>query len=301
MRRSSQNLRKTDVSIIIVSFNTKELTLQCIKSVISSTKGIFYEIIVIDNASTDGSVKAISNFQFPRPPRDFGGQAVSPPASRLRRAGNFHLKIIENQENLGFAKANNQGIKIAKGKYVLLLNSDTVVKKGAVEKLVNFAEKKKDAGVVVPRLLNKDGSIQPSVFKFPTVSRAIKQYWFGQKRLLDKYYPKGSEPREVESAVMAAFLITPHALDKAGLLNEKYFMYFEDLDYCRQIKKAGLKIYYLPKAEIVHYHGASGSKVGYKLQFSRLNQSSKTYHGLINHHIINDIIWLSQKRNRLLE
>lgn len=280
MKQSLQNLKKTDVSVIIVSYNTKDLTLGCIGSVIDSIKGVRYEIIVIDNASTDSSVTSIRKSQI--------------------QISKSKLIVIENKENLGFAKANNQGIRIAQGKYILLLNSDTVIKKGVIDRLVNFAEKKKNAGAVVPRLLNLDGSIQTSVFKLPTILRAIKQYWFGQKGILDKYYPPGNKQIEIESAVMAAFLITPKALEKVGLLNEKYFMYFEDLDYCRGLRKAGLKIYYLPTCHVIHKHGASGKKVGDKKQFERLNHSSKIYHGLIAHCVFNFVLWSGQKWQKMV-
>ena len=265
-----------DVSVIIVSFNTLQLTIQSIKSVLNEGSGLKKEIIVVDNGSTDGSVAAIRNFQFP--------------------ISNFQLKIIENKSNLGFAKANNQGIKKAKGKYILLLNSDTKVKKNAIERLVDFAYENPEAGAVVPRLLNPDGSVQSSVFRLPTITRAIKQYWFGHKGLLDKYYPQGVGPAEIESAVMASFLITPKALREVGPLNENYFMYYEDLDYCRNLKQAHLKVYYLPTAEVVHYHGASGKGlIEADNQWRRLIPSSIIYHGTLEHYLFNFIIWSGQK------
>ena len=283
MRRFSQSSKNLDLSVIIVSFNTSKLTLQCIKSVLNSVNNLRYEIIVIDNASTDGTLRQIRK-------------------SKIKNQNEkVKIKIIENKENLGFAKANNQGIKIASGRYILLLNSDTVVKKNSVENLIKFAENTPDAGAVGVRLLNPDGTIQPSVFFLPTIWRAVKQYWLGEEGLLDKYAPDGNSPTEVESLVMAAFLITPKALENVGLLNERYFMYFEDLDYCRRIKVNNLKIYYLPTSEIVHQHGASGKKVGDKKQFERLNQSSKIYHGLIRNSLFNFILWSGQKWQQFLK
>jgi GT2 family glycosyltransferase len=211
----------------------------------------------------------------------------------------YEIIVIDNsQDNVGFAAGNNKGIKKAKGKYILLLNSDTLVKEGSINKLLEFAEKHRDAGAVVPKLLNPDGSAQPSVFKFPTIWRAVRQYWFGEKGLLEKYVP---DKEVVEMAVMAAFLITPACLKKVGLLNEKYFMYFEDFDYARRIKKADLKIYYLSDSEVVHHHGASGKDIAdIKNQWRRLIPSSKIYHGLIGHYLINSIIYLGQKWQKLL-
>jgi GT2 family glycosyltransferase len=261
-----------DVSIIIVSYNTKKYTLDCIKSVQNEGSSLKKEIIVIDNGSSDGSCEAIRNLQL--------------------SITNFQL--IRNKKNLGFAKANNQGIKKAKGRYILLLNSDTQVERNSVKKLIAFAESKGDAGVVGARLLNSDGSIQGSVFRFPTIFRALRQYWLGEKRILDKYYPKGDKYAAVESVVMAAFLITPLAMKKVGMLNEKFFMYFEDLDYCKRANGVGLKVYYLPSALVYHYHGASG-KGRKKLQRERLIRSSKIYHGLVKHYLINLIIWSGEK------
>lgn len=211
----------------------------------------------------------------------------------------YEIIVIDNSlDNIGFAAGNNKGIKKAKGKYVLLLNSDTEVKSGAIDKLLEFAKYHEDAGSVVPKLVNPDGSVQASVFKFPTIWRAVRQYFFGEKGLLDKYVP---ETEVVEVAVMAAFLITPACLKKVGPLNEKYFMYFEDFDYARRIKKADLKIYYLGDAEVVHHLGASGKNLAESRdQWKRLIPGSKIYHGLAGHYLINLIIWLGQKWQKLL-
>ncbi len=133
-----------------------------------------------------------------------------------------------------------------------------MVKKGSLEKLVKFAEKTKDAGAIGARLQNPDGSDQTSAYYLPTVGRALIHYWFNGKKYFDKYIPGLEKPEEVEALTMAAFMITPKALEMAGILNDRYFMYFEDLDYARELKKAGLKLYYMTSATFVHEHGASG-------------------------------------------
>ena len=258
-----------EVSIIIVSHNTKTLTLQCIKSVFDSSKSLNFEIIVVDNGSNDGSYGEISKLK---------------------------VRIIRNEENLGFSRANNQGIRLAEGKYILLLNSDTKVKRNSIDKLVKFAKSKVDAGVVGPRLLNPNGSLQPSAFRFPTIKLAIKQYWFGQGKPLDKFAPEGSEPSILDAVVGAAFLITPRALKIVGTLDERFFFFYEDLDYCRRVWKKGFKVYYLPEALVIHYHGASGEKItGNENQWRRLIPSSKIYHGALKHYIFNFILWSGQK------
>ena len=262
-----------DLSIIIVSYNTKKLTLECIKSIQEEGSVVRKEIIVVDNDSKDGSLEALRELQ-------------------KKKA----IKLVENKENLGFAKANNQGIKIAEGEYILLLNSDTIVKKKSLGKMFKFAQSTEDGGVIAARLLNADGSLQPSCLHFPTIRSAILEYWFGRKGLFEKYTPKDAKPTAVDAAVAACFLITPKALKKVGLLDERYHFYFEDIDYCRRVRSASLKVYYLPTAEVYHYHGASGKHLAdEKDQWRRLIPSSKIYHGLPRHYLLTAILWLGQK------
>lgn len=261
-----------ELSIIIVNWNTKKLVLRCIESILASKIGFGYEIVVVDNGSVDGSVEGL----------------------RKKQRETSKIKIIENRENLGFAKANNQGVRKARGKNLLLLNSDTEARSGAIERMVEFAKNEKTAGVVGARLVNKDGSVQPSCFKLPTLGRVIRQYWLGKRGLLDKYAPGGGGGGavEVEAVVGASFLITERARKKAGLLDERYFMYYEDLDYCRRIRQAGLKVFYLAGAELIHAHGASGRGLGKTTeQWRRLIPSSKIYHGRITHYLIWFVMW----------
>ena len=183
---------------------------------------------------------------------------------------------------------------------MLLLNSDTIVKDKSLKELVSFAEKTSRVGVVGAKLLNKDGSIQPSCFNFPTLTRAIRQHWLGLDNSLDKYVPKSNKPILVDAVVGAAFLITPEALNSVGLLDERYFFFYEDLAYCRSISEAGLKTYYLPTAEIVHLHGASGKNLAKNdSQWKRLIPSSKIYHGTMKHYVFNFILWSGQKWQRI--
>lgn len=268
------------LSIIIVSFNTKRLTENAINSILSEGSKISKEIIVVDNNSEDGSVEMLKGY-----------------SSELK-----YFRIILNNGNLGFAKANNQAIKTAKGEYILLLNPDTIVKKGALGKLLEFAEKVPDAGVVGPRLLNADGTLQKSCYRFPTVWLAIKKYWFRQKGNFEQFAPAGKVPVTVDALVGAAFLITPKAFKKVGILDERYALYFEDIDYCRRVAKSGLKVYYFPGAEIVHLVGASGKKLAdAKNQWRRLIPSSKIYHGIMGHYLLTLVLLLGQKWEKLLK
>jgi GT2 family glycosyltransferase len=261
---------KPDLSIIIVNFNTKKLVLDCIGSLKNEGSKVTKEIIIVDNGSSE---------KFPTLPG---------------------IKLIQNKDNLGYAKAVNAGIKMAQGEYILILNSDTIVKGNVFEKLIEFARKTSDAGVVGPRLLNIDGSIQASASHLPSIVNAIREYWLGKKGRFELYVPHGNKPQEVEALVGAVFLITPAALKKVGGFDEKYFMYYEDLDYCKRVRRASLKVYYLPSAEIVHYHGASGKKlVKPAYQWRRLIPSSKIYHGTLKHYILTLIILIGQKWAKL--
>ena len=270
------------LSIIIVNWNTSKLLRQCLNSLeIKNQKSKIknnFEIIVVDNGSTDDSIKEIETFKF--------------------QIKNFKLKIIQNDSNQGFAKAVNMGIKESKGEVILLLNSDTQVKPGALEKLIEFEEKVRPA-VIGAKMLNLDGTVQGSCFNFPTVKRAILEYWLGKKNYFSKYAPTGNEAVEVEAVSGGAMLISREIINKIGMLDEQYFFYFEDLEFCRRTKKAGFKVYYLPSAEVFHEHGASGKNlVDSKDQWKRLIPSAKIYYGLLKYFLMTLIIWLGQKMKK---
>lgn len=270
----------TDISIIIVNWNTKDLLVNCVNSILSSKPKAAIEIVIVDNGSTDGSIEEMY---------------------KLKKSGKIQ-KIIENGKNLGFSKANNKGIRSSKGEYILLLNSDTEVKNGAIDELLAFTKNEKNIGVVGSQLLNHDGSIQASCFNFPTLSRAVRQYWFGEKNLYDKFYPKSNQPTAVDIVVGAALLITPEARQKVGLLNEKYFFFFEDLDYCRSVRSVGLEVYYLPSSKVVHFHGSTVRKVTTEdIAWKNLVPGSRIYHGVLMHYLINFVIWSGQKWQKIFK
>ena len=270
------------LSIVIVNLNTRELTVGCIRSIEKEAKDIPFEVLLTDNGSTDGSVEAF--------------EKISQEEYWKKR-----FTLITNKSNTGYAKANNQGIRKSKGKYILLLNNDTVVHKNALQELIKFAENSNDAGVVGSRLLNIDDTLQMSCYHFPTITNAIKEYWFGHKGLFEKFAPKGDLPVTVDSVVGAAFLITPEAKRRVGILDERYFAYFEDIDYCRQTWKKGLKVYYLPSSVITHYHGATFKKLANENErWKKLIPSSKIYHGVFKHYVINAVLWLGQKYQKFI-
>ncbi len=272
---SSYKNLKYKASIVIVNFNTGNLLKECLASIDKSTnnfKNPITEVILVDNASSDESVLKIGDYK-----------------------NDNNIKIIGNSENVGFAKAVNQGIGNAGGEYVFLLNPDCKMKDNVLQKLIEYSENHLSIGALGPKLLNSDGSIQTSVMPFPGVVRAFKEFFFGIK-VYSKYTPKVSIPTNVDAVVMAAFLITPEALKRVGKLNEKYFMYFEDIEYCSRLHKEGLSVIYFPGAEVIHHHGVSGRKIlDYNNQWKRLIPSSKLYHGPLKHYIINFVIWFGSR------
>lgn len=253
------------LSIIIASYNTFSLTKKCIESILKYKPSFKFEIIVVDDGSTDNS------------------------ASKLRNhfKGVKNLIIIENLKNSGYVRTNNRGLIKSKGEYKLLLNSDTVVHQGALDNLVDFASITSDTGVVGSRLLNSDKTVQKSCYHFPTIFNVINY---------QNYAPLTNDASIVDAVVGASFLITPKAYKLIGGLNSKYVSYFEDLDYCREVKRAGLNVYYLPSSIITHYHGQSFKKLSAKdSQWKKLIPSSIAYHGYIKHYILFIISWLYQK------
>jgi len=207
------------------------------------------------------------------------------------------IQVIFLNQNWGFAGAVNRGIKRARGKFLLLLNSDTQVQKETLKEAIRFTENHPQA-IIGLQQVNFDGSIQPSVYHFPSVSGAIKEFWLNKKDSYQKYYPKTKRPIEVDAVTGAAMLIPRNIVKKIGLFDEKYFFYFEDLDYCRRAKKAGLKVYYLPSVKILHHHGAA-AKAMPETAHQWLVESSKKYNGLVKYYLLTSIIWLGQKWRRL--
>jgi len=230
-----------DLSVIIVSYNTRELLRGCLGSVLADVDpGLEYEVIVVDNASADGSVAMI---------RDSFAQ----------------VRLLANSQNRGFAASNNQAIRQSSGQYVILLNPDTLVRKGALASLMAALEERRDAGVVGPKLLFPDGSFQHSAFTFPTLAMILLDFFPLHYRLLDSgingRYPRGlyerAEPFPIDHPLGAALMVRRAVIDEVGLLDESFFMYCEEIDWCLRIKEAGWRILCVPRAEIVHHVGQS--------------------------------------------
>ncbi|MHA1855125.1 MAG: glycosyltransferase family 2 protein [Promethearchaeota archaeon] len=245
----AKNKMGKTLSIIIVSYNTRELLINCIRSIYQNTKKLDFEIIVIDNHSNDGSQKAIRKYFE-------------------------NVILISNSKNRGFARANNQGIEISKGKYVLLLNSDTLVINNALKKLVNFLERNSDAGIVGPKVLNEDRSIQTSFGKFPTIKSEMARSLLLESRIQQKNFSsdkrlKEKIPFEVDWVSGCCLLIRRKVYDQIGGMDEKFFLFNEEVDWCLRASKQGWKTYYHPDAKIIHFGSRSVVKNYYAFIASR--------------------------------
>jgi GT2 family glycosyltransferase len=224
-----------DLSVIIVNWNTRDLLCQCIDSLIQTINKIDTEILVVDNGSSDGS-----------------GDMV-----RERFPG---VKLIENRRNLGFARANNQAMALAKGRYFLLLNPDTQVKEGALEKILSFMDTHLETGIAGGQLLNSSGTKQNSVANFPSLATELLNKRFLRWLFPEKFPGKERtyhDPIDVDSVIGACMMVRRTAIEQVGLLDEDYFLFLEETDWCYRMKKAGWKVYHMPTAEILHFQGKS--------------------------------------------
>ena len=237
-----------DISVVIVNWNTKELLLGCLASVFETMKGMAFEVWLVDNGSHDGSVGAV-------------------------RTKYSLVKIIENQRNLGFAGANNQAFRRMKGRYALLLNTDTVLTEGAVQELYAFMESNSGAGQSCGQLLNDDGSKQNSIANFPSLLSLLCNQTL-LRILLPKQFPSKrkeyAKPIEVDSGIGACLMVRKKAMDEIGLLDESYFFFLEETDWAYRMKRAGWKIYFVPTARIFHFQGQSvGANVDSRVMYYR--------------------------------
>lgn len=230
-----------DVSIVIVSWNTKALVLDCLAAIARAAGDLGVETVLVDNASADDTVAAVM--------RDHAS-----------------VVVIENDENRGFAAANNQGIARSRGRYVLLLNSDTTPEAGSIEALVRFADSAPRSGAVGGMLLNGDGRFQASFQKAPSIVReCLAASGLGRRLWFEGYPSYGPEEsrvrRRVEVIPGACMLLRRAALDEIGLLDESYFMYSEETDLCRRLRAHAWDVWYLPEARITHFGGQSTRQV----------------------------------------
>jgi GT2 family glycosyltransferase len=229
-----------DLSIIIVSWNVRDLLEKCLSSIFNNVHNINYEVFVVDNDSIDETSKMVLE-KFPR------------------------VNLIRSKKNLGFAGGNNLAIREAKGKYILLLNPDTEIIDGAMERMVKFMRSRPEVGIAGPKIFNPNKTLQPSVRRFPTIIDQLLiflkfTHFLPNIGPLKRYFATDfdyTQPNEVDQVMGAFFMVKREVFDKIGLLDEKFHLWFEEVDFCRRAKNAGYKIMYNSEAKIIHYGGQS--------------------------------------------
>lgn len=236
--------RMIDLSIVIVNWNAKELLRRCLESMYEGTRGIAFEVLVVDNASRDGSPQMVRH-SFPQ------------------------VRFIGNEENAGFARACNQGLRRARGRYIVLLNPDTWLPDDALGQMVAFLDEHPNIGVLGPRIVDPDGIVDPRCARrYPSLRSELFEKLrldrrFPRSRLFGDYlmtYWDHKDSREVDALSGACMMIRPEVVEGVGLLDEDFFIYGEDVEYCYRIKKTGWQVLFYAKSTVVHL-GAQSSRL----------------------------------------
>ncbi len=243
-------MNQLDLSIIIVTWNSEKWIKRCLDSILARKSDLKLEIIVLDNFSKDKTVELLKTY-------------------------GTEIRLIQNSANLGYAKGCNQGLKIAQGNYILLLNPDTEVTGDSLKKMFLFMEQNPQIGALGPQLLDFQGKIQPSCRRFPNYKFLLWEF-SGLSRLFPKNKIFGAwkmgdfdfqSTKEVDQPMASALLIRKTVIDRIGLMDEKFVIFYNDVDLCYRIKEAGWKIYFYPDAKIFHSKGASTGQAKIKMIF----------------------------------
>lgn len=233
-----------DLSIVIVSYQSKEFLKELLPSVLASKTEYSYEIIIVDNGSNDGTAEWV-------------GQ-------RIRESENQKIGLIRNQ-NTGYAAGNNLGIKQSKGRYILLLNPDTKLQPSTLETMLDFMENHPEVGVSGCKLIKPGGKLDLACRRrFPNPWNSFQRLFLQDNRNYNYADVDENREMEVDSVVGAFMLIRRELMEKIGLLDEDFFMYGEDLDYCFRCKEAGFKVWYYPKTLAIHYKGESSKIISFQ-------------------------------------
>jgi len=232
------------LSIVIVNCNVKNLLKKCLESILKYEKDTEFEVIVVDNDSKDHSQEMVKS-NFP------------------------HVKLIENKRNLGFSHGCNQGIRESQGRYILLLNPDTELTPGGFKKMIDFMDSRPEIGICGPKMTDRNGNLQFSCRSFPSYLTAISS----SQSVLNRIFPKNplsrkyllkdqdhSQIREVDWVSGSCLLVKREMLEKVGLLDQRFFMYVEDVDLCYRAKKTGFSVFYFPPVLVIHHIGKSTQK-----------------------------------------
>ncbi len=260
-----------DLSIIIVNYNVKELLRRCLNSIFDFQKDLNFEVMVIDNHSEDQSTRMLK--------KDFA-----------------QVELLENKGNFGFSAACNQGIKLSRGRYILLLNPDTEFVSGGISKMIEFMNTYPQVGICGPQMTDPRGKVHFSCRSFPSYLTAISSgqsilnRLFPQNPLSRKYLLKDqnrSEKKEVDWVSGSCLLTKREVFERIGPLDELFFMYVEDVDFCYRAKKAGFLVYYFPEVMIIHHIGKSTKK---KKLLMQVEHHRSMYHFYRKHHHPNVIL-----------
>ncbi|MEA3248742.1 MAG: glycosyltransferase family 2 protein [Patescibacteria group bacterium] len=247
-----------DVSIIILNYRSRGLVKQCVKTIRLYPTDCSYEIIVVDNDSGDG-VKEVLAENFPE------------------------VKFVASPKNIGYAGGNNLGIEEARGRYVLIMNPDITVRPGSIDGMVRFMDRNADVGVMGPKLLHPDGSVDHSCYRFPKwITPIFRRTPFGRlpvgKKEVGRYVMSDYDhenTRDVDWLLGAVLMVRKSAMDSVGTLDDRYFLYFEDTDWCRRFWDAGYRIVYYTGTTMVHYHARLSAQVPWML--GPLSRSTRTH------------------------
>lgn len=252
-----------DISLAIVNYNSYKMLFECIHSIYRFADKCTFEIIIVDNASSDNSVELLEQ-QFPQ------------------------AQLIVNKDNLGFAKAVNQAFKVSSGEYFFLLNPDTRLISNIFPGMIEFFHRHPKTGILAPRIIFPDGSLHASTRRFITFLGAIMDvfqihFYFPNNIIANKFnynHWKHDKTRVVEWVTGAALMTKSEIFETCGMLDERFFMYFEDMDYCESIKKNGLKTYFCPDFALIHHHAKGGSD---RLPVRSVDYYISLYHYLFKH------------------
>lgn len=244
------------VSVIIVNYNTQKVTSECIDSIFEKTSGIDFEVILVDNASTDGSKEYFQK--------------------------DSRIKYIYNDENIGFGRANNLGVKIAEGDNILFLNSDTLLKNNAIKILSDYLDSNPKVGICGGNLIDKNGNPSYSFSRYyPSIYEELNSLFFNIPDIIlygkNLNYNSTGHPMNVASISGADLMVKKHLIEDGNAFNEKFFMYYEDTELCFRTKKSGYLVQSVPEARIIHLWGSSKSS---NLISSRMEQSRKIFYSI---------------------
>jgi len=288
-----------DLSIVIVTWNSAKEIGACLRSVFACADGLACEVFIVDNASSDGTREVIEDASgFVIPSHQTRDLNVSNSAPRFlasdkstitarndeRATGGLNIKTIWNDRNLGFAAAVNQGIEKSTGEYVLLLNPDTELTPGCLQTMLQYLKSHSDVGVAGGKILNADGTLQPSVRRFPTAwdqaAILLKLHNFFPK-IVAKYFCEGFDydaEQAVDQVRGAYFWISRKSIETIGPLDSKnFFIWFEEVDYCRRAQDAGFKVMYVPSSVAKHEGGASFGQEVPLVKQRWINKSMRRY------------------------